>query len=186
MPRKDTTLESAGAEFLVLGQLLIRENRPTRCTATSADMTSSPRGQTPGASREFRSKADGRQTRAFFQLETWTNETWWCSSVSTAAVDIRQRLRESRSSLKSRSTADVARTLISDRESGWKRIRFQKSKFEEHGRQWTRINKFLQADENSGTEAGSISMRAATAPRPPARPSRRRAGTDDRKRPSSS
>jgi hypothetical protein len=150
MPRQDTTLESAGAEFLVLGQLLVRGIPANK-------MYGNQRGYDlvatwPDSGRFARIQVKSRwATDASFFLIRNVDE---CDLV--VLVRLNRGRRYSAASKTSPQqpgepeyyilTADSARSLIVDQESGWGKIRWQKSKFEEHRQKWNRITKFLQSE----------------------------------------
>jgi hypothetical protein len=150
MPRQNRQLESEGAEFLVLGQLLIRAI-PAYKTYTNLhgyDLT-----------------ATWPETNRFARIQV--KSRWAINAPHFLIKDVDNcdfvvLVRLNRGHLYSTSaepaepledteyyvlSANDARSLIIDRESGWPKIRWQKQKFEDHRRNWNRIKKFLEMPE---------------------------------------
>jgi len=148
MPRQDTTLESAGAEFLVLGQLLI-EGIPAYKTYTNLpgyDLTAS----WPETNRSARIQVKSR----------WATDARHIL-VKNFDFDFLVLVRLNRGYLKSAAksalppkdpeyyvlTAKDAERLLVDRDTAWPKIPWNGDRLAPHLRQWGIVRDFLKITE---------------------------------------
>jgi hypothetical protein len=157
MPRKDTKLESEGAEFLVLGQLLI-QGIPAYKPYTNLhgyDLTAT----WPETNRFARIQVKSRW--AINALHFLVKDVDNCDFV--VLVRLNRGYLYSASAKQAEPpedpeyyvlSANNARSLIIDQERGWAKIRWQKQKFEDRRRRRDRIKKFLKMPETHKTSEG--------------------------------
>ena len=148
MPRQDTRLESEGAEFLVLGQLLI-EGIPAYKTDTNLrgyDLVAT----WPETNRSARIQVKSRwatDANAFlikniecdFLVLVRLNRAYRYSSAAKRALTGEDPEYYVLS-------AEAARALIAVK--GWSKIDWDKEKFEPHRRRWTIIHEFLKSPKS--------------------------------------
>ncbi len=146
MPRRDTKLESEGAEFLVLGQLLI-EGIPGYKAYTNMkgfDLVAI----SPDAGRAARIQVKSR----------WASDAPHFLIDNVDECDFVVLVRLNRGVGKSSSkqhdmsrkdpefyvlSADEARNLLADRSSGWSKIHWREADFEIYRRRWDPIRRRL-------------------------------------------
>jgi hypothetical protein len=146
MPRQDTTLESEGAEFLVLGQLLI-EGIPAYKTYTNLpgyDLVAT----WPETHRSARIQVKSRWATEANQFLIKTID---CDFV--VLVRLNRGYRFSTAAKRALPpqepeyyvlTAKDAKNRVADRATGWDKIRWRKEDFEPHRRNWSIIREFLE------------------------------------------
>jgi len=148
MPRQDTRLESEGAEFPVLGQLLI-EGIPAYKTDTNLrgyDLVAT----WPETNRSARIQVKSRwatDANAFlikniecdFLVLVRLNRAYRYSSAAKRALTAEDPEYYVLS-------AEAARALIAVK--GWSKIDWDKEKFEPHRRRWTIIHEFLKSPKS--------------------------------------
>jgi hypothetical protein len=148
MPKQNTKLESEGAEFLVLGQLLIA-GIPTYKTYTNL----------PGYDLIATSPETNRS--AMIQVKSrWATDanhflikTFNCDFVVLVRLNRGHRYTPAKlESLPEEPeyyvlTAREAKKRATDVETGWDKIRWQEKDFEPHRRKWNIIREFLQIPE---------------------------------------
>lgn len=145
MPRQDTKLESEGAEFLVLGQLLI-EGVPAYKTYTNMcgyDLVAT----WPETNRSARIQVKSRWATDANQFLIKTID---CDFV--VLVRLNRGYRFSAAAKRALPpqepeyyvlTAKEAKHRVADRATGWDKIRWQEDDFEPHRRKWSIIREFL-------------------------------------------
>jgi hypothetical protein len=150
VPRQDTKLEQEGAEFLVLGQLLI-EGIPAYKAYTNMrgyDLIAA----WPDTHRSARIQVKIR----------WATDAnqFLVKNVDDCDFAVLVRLNRgyrysaaAKRELPSEDpeyyvlTADDARAIIVDQTTGWAKIRFKKENFILHRRKWDRVRRFLKMPE---------------------------------------
>jgi hypothetical protein len=140
MPRQDTKLESKGAEFLVLGQLLI-EGIPAYKTYTNMkgfDLVA----LSPDAGRAARIQAKSRWASGapHFLIDNVEE----CDFV--VLVRLNRGVGKSSSKQHDMSRKDPEFYVLSadaDRSSGWSKIRWREADFEIYRRRWAPIRQHL-------------------------------------------
>ena len=150
MPRQNTTLESEGAEFLVLGQLLI-EGIPAYKTYTNLrgyDLVAA----WPETNRAARIQVKSRWATDANQFLIKNVDD--CDFVVLVRLNRGYRYSAAaKRELPSEDpeyyvlTVDDARSLIVDQTTGWAKIRFKKENFVPHRRKWNRVRRFLKMPE---------------------------------------
>jgi hypothetical protein len=149
MPRQDTKLESEGAEFLVLGQLLI-EGVPAYKTYTNMrgyDLVAT----WPETNRSARIQVKSRWATDANQFLIKTID---CDFVVLVRLNRGYRFsaKAKRALLPKEPeyyvlTAEEAKRRVAVCATGWVKIRWQEDDFEPHRRQWRIIREFLEVPE---------------------------------------
>jgi hypothetical protein len=143
--RLDTKLESEGAEFLVLGQLLIAKIHAYK------------------AYTNFRGfdlvaiSSDGRKTARIQVKSRWKSSPrhWLIKDVDECEFVVLVRLNRDAPGKDPEYfvfTAHEADALIVDRDAGWGKIRWSEQAFEPHLSQWDRIGERLANSEKQTVE----------------------------------
>jgi hypothetical protein len=151
MPRQETKLESEGAEFLVLGQLLI-EKIPAYKTYTHLpgyDLVAT----WPETNRSARIQVKSRWATDANQFLIKTID---CDFVVLVRLNRGYRYRGvAKLALPSEEpeyyvfTAKEADDRVTDRSTGWAKIRLRKEEFEPNSRKWSVIREFLQSPQKN-------------------------------------
>ena len=152
MPRQDTNLESTGAEFLVLGQLLI-QGIPAYKTYTNLpgyDLTAT----WPETNRSARIQVKSR----------WATDAGHILVKNTdfdflILVRLNRGYRKTAAKLMLPAedpeyyvlSVQEARDLLTDHDTGWQKIRWSKDKFAPYRRKWGVIQDFLNISEQQKT-----------------------------------
>jgi hypothetical protein len=150
--RQDTKLESAGAEFLVLGQLLI-QGIPTYKTYTNMpgyDLTATWPETNISARIQVKSRwaTDAghilvKNTDFDFLILVRLNRGY-----RKAARKLALPAEESEYYVL---PVQEAKKLLIDHDTGWPKIRWNKDKFESYRRKWDVIEDFLKIPEHQET-----------------------------------
>ncbi len=145
MPRQDTQLESEGAEFLVLGQLLI-EGIPAYKTYTNLrgyDLVAT----WPETNRSARIQVKSRWATNAKQFLIKDID---CDFVVLVRLNRGYRFAAAeKMTLPPQEpefyvlSADDAQSLVVDQETGWAKIRWLEQRFEPYRRKWSPIRDFL-------------------------------------------
>jgi hypothetical protein len=147
MPRQDTRLESEGAEFLVLGQLLI-EGIPAYKTYTNL------RGYDLVATWPETNRSDRIQVKSRWATDANAFLIKKIECDFLVLVRLNRAYKYSSAAKRALAAEDPEYYILSAQDAralitvgGWSKIVWDKEKFKPHRRRWTIIRDFLKTEK---------------------------------------